>query len=329
MPDGEIFTSPVETETEGEIRFSFPAIFQGRGVEDVRLRFEGGRVVHAEAGNGNEFLQSLLDMDEGARILGEAAFGLNYEIDRFTRDILFDEKIGGTMHFALGSSFKKLGGRNESGLHWDMICDLRADGEVYADGELVWKAGQFLREPSAVASRAGRSFLTRVAVISDTHLPRGTRALPDECVRLIAGADLVLHAGDFVSAQVPRGAARSSGRRVVGVCGKHGRAGAEAGAAEAARRRGRRRCGSAWFTTPGPRERREARLAARFEDCGAVVYGHTHVPQVERFQHLWVLNPGSPTERRSAPAHSMIVLSVKGTRITPELLSTLRNASCP
>jgi len=147
MPDGEIFTSPVETETEGEIRFSFPAIFQGRGVEDVRLRFEGGRVVRADAGQGNEFLQSLLDMDAGARILGEVAFGLNYEIERFTRDILFDEKIGGTMHFALGSSFKKLGGRNESGLHWDMICDLRADGEVYADGELVWKAGQFLHEP--------------------------------------------------------------------------------------------------------------------------------------------------------------------------------------
>ena len=153
MPDGEIFTSPVETETEGEIRFSFPAIFQGRGVDDVRLRFEGGRVVHAEAGSGNEFLQSLLDMDEGARILGEIAFGLNYEIDRFTRDILFDEKIGGTMHFALGSSFKMLGGLNESGLHWDMISDLRADGEVYADGELVWKAGKFLHEPRAVAAR--------------------------------------------------------------------------------------------------------------------------------------------------------------------------------
>jgi aminopeptidase len=147
MPDGEIFTSPVETATEGEIHFSFPAIFQGRGVEDVRLRFESGRVVRAEAGNGNDFLQSLLDMDDGARVLGEVAFGLNYEIDRFTRDILFDEKIGGTMHFALGSSFRKLGGRNESGLHWDMICDLRADGEVYADGELVWKAGQFLHEP--------------------------------------------------------------------------------------------------------------------------------------------------------------------------------------
>jgi aminopeptidase len=151
MPDGEIFTSPVETATEGEIRFTFPAIFQGRGVEDVRLRFEGGRVVSAEARTGNDYLQSLLDMDDGSRILGEAAFGLNYEIDRFTNDILFDEKIGGTMHFALGSSFKKLGGRNESGLHWDMICDLRAEGEVYADGELIWKAGQFLHASRSVA----------------------------------------------------------------------------------------------------------------------------------------------------------------------------------
>jgi aminopeptidase len=152
MPDGEVFTSPVETETEGEIRFSFPAIFHGRDVEDVRLRFEGGRVVAAEAKTAKDYLRSLLDMDEGSRILGEVAFGLNYEIDRFTRDILFDEKIGGTLHLALGSSFKKLGGENESGLHWDMICDLRSDGEVYADGELVWKAGRFLHEPGLVAA---------------------------------------------------------------------------------------------------------------------------------------------------------------------------------
>jgi aminopeptidase len=152
MPDGEVFTSPVETETEGEIRFSFPAIFHGRGVEDVRLRFEGGRVVAAEAKTANDYLHSLLDMDEGSRILGELAFGMNYEIDRFTRDILFDEKIGGTIHLALGASFHKVGGENDSGLHWDMICDLRADGEVYADGELVWKAGQFLHEPGLVAA---------------------------------------------------------------------------------------------------------------------------------------------------------------------------------
>jgi aminopeptidase len=156
MPDGEIFTSPVESETEGEIRFTFPAIFGGRAVEDVRLRFESGRVVAAEAASGDDYLHSLLDMDEGARVLGEAAFGLNYEIDRFTRDVLFDEKIGGTLHFALGSSFKRLGGRNESGLHWDLICDLRDDGEVYADGELVWKAGRFVREPQLAEAVAAR-----------------------------------------------------------------------------------------------------------------------------------------------------------------------------
>lgn len=151
LPDGEVFTSPVETETEGEIRYRFPAIFDGREVEDVRLRFESGRVVAAEAASGGEYLRSLLDVDDGARVLGEVAFGLNYEIDRFTRNILFDEKIGGTMHLALGSGFPDTGGRNTSTLHWDMICDLRADGEVYADGELVWRAGRFLDGPEAPA----------------------------------------------------------------------------------------------------------------------------------------------------------------------------------
>jgi aminopeptidase len=148
MPDGEVFTSPVESEIEGEIRYTFPAIYHGREVEDVRLRFAEGRVVAAEAARGNDYLQSLLDMDDGARIVGELAFGLNYEIDRFTRNILFDEKIGGTMHLALGSAFQQAGGSNTSGLHWDMICDLRAEGEVYADGELIWKQGRFLHEPA-------------------------------------------------------------------------------------------------------------------------------------------------------------------------------------
>jgi aminopeptidase len=148
MPDGEVFTSPLETETEGEIRYTFPAIFQGREVEDIRLRFEGGRVVAAEAAHGDDYLQSLLGVDNGARILGEVAFGLNYEIDRFTRNILLDEKIGGTMHLALGAGFQELGGRNSSGLHWDMICDLRDDGEVYADRELIWKNGGFVHEPA-------------------------------------------------------------------------------------------------------------------------------------------------------------------------------------
>jgi aminopeptidase len=152
MPDGEIFTSPVETGTSGEIFFAFPSVFQGQEVENVHLRFEDGRVVHAEATSGEEYLRSLLDTDSGAKVLGEVAFGLNYEIDRFTRDILFDEKIGGTMHVALGGGFDEAGTENKSDLHWDLICDLREEGEVYADGELVWKAGAFVAEPAAVSS---------------------------------------------------------------------------------------------------------------------------------------------------------------------------------
>jgi aminopeptidase len=146
MPDGEVFTSPVESETEGEIRFTFPAIFNGREVDDVRLRFRAGRVVEAEAARGERYLRELLDLDSGASVLGEVAFGLNYEIDRFTRNILFDEKIGGTMHVALGGGFDEAGTQNTSDLHWDFICDLREHGEVYADGELIWRAGSFLNE---------------------------------------------------------------------------------------------------------------------------------------------------------------------------------------
>jgi aminopeptidase len=149
MPDGEVYTSPIETETEGEISFSFPALFHGREVDGIKLRFEGGTVVAAEARRGGDFLDALLDLDAGARRLGEVAFGLNYEIDRFTANTLFDEKIGGTMHVALGSAFEELGGVNESALHWDLVCDLRQDGEVYADGELIWRAGRFLEQPAA------------------------------------------------------------------------------------------------------------------------------------------------------------------------------------
>ena len=144
MPDGEVFTSPVEEATRGEITFGFPAVYRGREIDGIRLRFEDGVVTAAEAGTGRDFLDALLELDAGARRLGEVAFGLNYEIDRFTCNTLFDEKIGGTMHFALGSGFTELGGLNESALHMDLVCDLRAEGEVYADGELVWQAGHFL-----------------------------------------------------------------------------------------------------------------------------------------------------------------------------------------
>ncbi|MBK9943176.1 MAG: aminopeptidase [Kouleothrix sp.] len=144
FPDGEVFTSPDEARTEGYIRFSFPAVYAGREVSDVRLEFKAGTVVNASAARGEDLLHKLLDMDEGARRLGEAAFGTNYQIQRFSRNILFDEKIGGTIHLALGDSFKEIGGQNSSALHWDMVCDLRQGGAVYADGQLIYKDGQFV-----------------------------------------------------------------------------------------------------------------------------------------------------------------------------------------
>jgi aminopeptidase len=147
VPDGEVYTSPVETGVNGTIRFGFPAVFGGSEIDDARLELENGRVVAAEAAGGQDYLRSLLELDEGASGVGEIAFGLNYEIDRFTRNILLDEKIGGTMHMALGMGFEALGGQNRSALHLDLICDLRREGEVYADGELVWRNGEFLHDP--------------------------------------------------------------------------------------------------------------------------------------------------------------------------------------
>jgi aminopeptidase len=129
---------------EGEITFTFPAVFRGRQVDDVRLRFDAGEVVEATASSGEDFLQEMVALDEGARRVGELAFGLNEAVKVFTRNILFDEKIGGTMHLALGSAYPECGGTNRSALHWDMICDLRSGGEVYADGELIYRDGGFL-----------------------------------------------------------------------------------------------------------------------------------------------------------------------------------------
>ncbi len=143
FPDGEVFTSPVETRTRGHITVTYPAVYGGREVEGVRLVFEEGRVVEATATKGEDFLRTQLDLDEGARRLGEVAFGLNYDIQRFSRNTLFDEKIGGTIHLALGQSFAEVGGQNESALHWDMVCDMRA-GQVFADGELIYKDGRFI-----------------------------------------------------------------------------------------------------------------------------------------------------------------------------------------
>ncbi len=144
FPDGEVFTGPVETSVEGEIRFTYPAVFHGREVNDVRLRFAGGEVVEATAARGQDFLEEMIGMDEGARRVGEFAFGLNDAVSLFTRNILFDEKIGGTVHLALGTAYPETGGLNRSALHWDMICDLRSGSEIYADGELVYRDGAFL-----------------------------------------------------------------------------------------------------------------------------------------------------------------------------------------
>ncbi|MCC6626942.1 MAG: aminopeptidase [Chloroflexi bacterium] len=144
FPSGEVFTGPVEDSAEGHISFSFPGIYLGRSVEGVRLEFEQGRVVNATAAKGQDLLTSLLDMDAGARFLGEFAFGTNAGIQRHTRNILFDEKIGGTVHLALGASYPDTGGTNQSALHWDLIRDLRGGGDVYADGELIYRNGAFL-----------------------------------------------------------------------------------------------------------------------------------------------------------------------------------------
>jgi aminopeptidase len=144
FPDGEVFTGPLEDSANGRVRFSYPAIFQGREVDGIELTFERGKVVAAHASKGVDFLQAMLDTDAGARYLGELAFGLNYNIQRFTRNILFDEKIGGTMHMALGIGYPETGSKNTSGLHWDMICDLRTDSEVKADGTVIYRNGRFV-----------------------------------------------------------------------------------------------------------------------------------------------------------------------------------------
>jgi aminopeptidase len=144
FPDGEIFTGPVEDSIQGVITYSFPAVYSGKEVSGIRLVFKDGEVREAKAEKGEEFLRAMINMDEGAKRVGEFSFGTNYGIKTFVKNILFDEKIGGTCHLALGSAYPETGGVNKSGLHWDMICDLRKESEVYADGELIYKNGRFI-----------------------------------------------------------------------------------------------------------------------------------------------------------------------------------------
>lgn len=144
MPSGEVFTSPVEESVNGWAQFSYPAIYLGTTVEGVRLEFKDGEVIKASAEKNEEFLLRMLETDDGSRFLGELGIGTNYGITRFTKNILYDEKIGGTFHLALGNGFGEAGGENESSLHWDLIADATADTEMHADGELFYKDGRFV-----------------------------------------------------------------------------------------------------------------------------------------------------------------------------------------
>ncbi len=144
MPDGEIYTGPVEDSVNGWVKFTYPAIYGGVAVEGAELTFNRGRVEVAKAEKNQDYLIKMLEMDDGSRYLGEYAIGTNMDINKFTGNILFDEKIGGTFHMALGAGYPETGSHNKSSIHWDMICDLRTDSEILVDGELFYKNGKFV-----------------------------------------------------------------------------------------------------------------------------------------------------------------------------------------
>jgi aminopeptidase len=143
LPDGEVFTGPVENSANGHVYFSYPAIEAGHEVTGVRLWFKEGKVVKASAEKNEDYLLKTLDTDGGSRYLGEFAIGTNEGIQQFTREILFDEKIGGSFHMALGAGYPETGSKNESAIHWDMVCDLRQGGEIWVDGQLLYRNGKF------------------------------------------------------------------------------------------------------------------------------------------------------------------------------------------
>jgi aminopeptidase len=150
FPDGEIFTSPVENKINGHITFSFPGIYFGKAIEGIYLEVKDGVVVKAEAKKGEDLLKALLATDAGSNKFGEVAIGTNYNIKKFTKNMLFDEKIGGTVHLAIGDSMPEAGGQNRSALHWDMLCDMRNGGKIYADGELIYENGRLIESLLAV-----------------------------------------------------------------------------------------------------------------------------------------------------------------------------------
>ena len=144
MPDGEVYTGPVEDSVEGWVRFTYPVSSETGPVDGVELKFEAGKVVAASATRRNDYLQAALATDAGARYVGEFAIGTNRGVNRYTGTTLFDEKLGGTMHLALGNGYPETGSQNHSALHWDMVCDLRPGGKVFVDGKLVSENGRFL-----------------------------------------------------------------------------------------------------------------------------------------------------------------------------------------
>ncbi|MBI5352218.1 MAG: aminopeptidase [Chloroflexi bacterium] len=144
MPDGEIYTGPVEDSVNGWVKFTYPAIFNSVAVEGAELTFSSGRVSQAKAEKNEDYLLKMLESDAGSRYLGEFAIGTNFDINTFTGQILFDEKIGGSFHMALGAGYPETGSKNKSAIHWDMICDMRKDSEILVDGELLYKDGKFV-----------------------------------------------------------------------------------------------------------------------------------------------------------------------------------------
>jgi len=143
MPDGEVFTTPLENSVNGKIRFTFPGIHIGREVEDISLAFKNGKIAKASAAKGEDLLKEIVKI-KGADRIGEAAIGTNYGINRFTKNMLLDEKMGGTIHMALGMAYRETGGKNHSAIHWDILKDMKKNAEIYADNELFYKNGKFL-----------------------------------------------------------------------------------------------------------------------------------------------------------------------------------------
>ncbi len=144
MPDGEVYTGPVEESVAGWVRATYPVVSGGNEIQNIELKFKEGRVVEASASKNQAFLEQMLETDPGARYLGEFAIGTNYDIQRHTRNILFDEKIGGTFHIALGAGYPETGSKNKSAIHMDLLCGMREGGEIAVDGDVIYRDGSFL-----------------------------------------------------------------------------------------------------------------------------------------------------------------------------------------